>query len=291
MKISPISAPSNSNYSQDQGPAQPQVRSLKMNTNATPEWQRPVAQVQDLPPAAPKHPNHNQNEDQDNADEVTQPLSPQFAALAKERRALQVMKKQLEDERKAFTEPGQGNVDLARLKSEPMRVLLENGVTYEQLTEAILANPGNPEIYELKKKLQELESGFDEKLSARDQQAQKQVLAEISREVKGLAEGEEFELIRGMNRADDVVKLIERNFKETGEVLGTREAMQLIEDELMKDIDKYTGFKKVQTKFASPHSQMQSHQQGMRTLTNRDTANAPMSAKQRAMAAFYGQLK
>lgn len=289
MKISPMAAPYNSVQApQDNGGFSPTPRTLQMRTNATPPPRHP-AQVEEYAGAIPKQqklPISTTDEASAGVDEVTQPLSPQFAALAKQRRALQVKERALADRERALSDPGQEMVDKALLKKQPMRVLLENGVTYEQLTEEILKNQGNSEVYELKAELEALRTGVDKKLSDRDQESEKQALAEMNREAKSLAQTDDFELIREWDAVPDVMRLIEVNFKETGEVLDVSEAMQLVEDQLFERAKKVSGFKKLQQQ--RPAAQAP---QGMRTLTNRDTASVPSSARDRAMAAFYGQLR
>lgn len=230
--------------------------------------------------------------------EATQPLSPQFAALAKQRRALQVKERELADREKALsTQPSNqgGGVDLARLKSEPLSVLLENGVTYDQLTEAILANQnGNgPELQALKAEIAALKEGVDKKFTDKTTAEEQQVLSEMRKEATRLAaEGDTFELVRETGSIPQVMTLIERTYRETGEVLDVNEAMQLVEDELITESLKLAALKKVQGRLKPEAPQAPPPQQRqMRTLTNRDTAVQPLSRKERALLAFTGQLK
>lgn len=235
-------------------------------------------------------PPEQDTEDTPKDPEATGPLSPQFAALAKQRRSLQVKERELAEREKKLSNPGQGSIALDRLKAEPLRVLLESGVTYEQLTEAILKDQSNPEIRTLKDEFTSLKEGVNKQLTDRDQQAEQQVLQEMRREATNLvAQNDDFELIRGTESVPDVMQLIERTYRKTGEVLDVKEACQLVEDELFKETQKLAKLKKVQSQFAPVQQQLQP-QRGFRTLTNRDTANAPMSAKQRALAAFRGEL-
>ncbi len=288
MKVSPIASPGNS-LPTSGAPAQ-SLRSLRMNTNATP------GRIEDLPPD-PSLTIPDTSEHATAVDEVTQPLSPQLAAIAKQRRALQVKERELADREKALLTqspvPG-GGVDLARLKSEPLSVLLEAGVTYEQLTQAILANQDGDSSQVVEARIRALEESFDKKLADRDQQSEKQVLAEMQREATSLAaEGDDFEMVRETRSIPDVMKLIERTYKETGEVLDVKEALQLVETELVNESLKIARLKKVQSQIAPPPAPPpppNQHRQ-MRTLTNRDTASVPMTAKQRALAAFNGTLK
>jgi hypothetical protein len=108
-----------------------------------------------------------------------------------------------------------------------------------------------------------------------------------------VAEGEDYELVRETRSIPQVMTLIERTYRETGEVLEVSEALKLVEDELYKDSLKLAALKKVQSGLApaQPAPQPMQPQRQMRTLTNRDTASVPMSRKARALAAFQGTLK
>jgi hypothetical protein len=228
--------------------------------------------------------------------EDTLPLSPQFAALAKQRRALQAKERELSDREKALTTQSTSvGVEglVARLKSEPLSVLQEHGVTYDQLTEAILSNQSNPEIQSLKAEIKALKEGVDTKLSERDTQAEQQVLAEIQRDVNQRASsGDEYEMIRATGKQAEVKELIHRTWKETGEILDVSEAMNLVEDELVRDALATVNISKIKSKLqpaSPPPSQQQSRQ--IRTLTNRDTASPSISRRDRAIAAALGTLK
>lgn len=267
------------------------IRKIQMRTNASPdriEGDQFVETNQEsiLP----------DNTQETVTDEVTKPLSPQFAALAKQRRAIQVKEMELAAKEKALLEGPKG-IDLSRLKAEPLSVLQEAGVTYEQLTEAILANPStasDAKILALESKLAELEKGVDSKLSDRDQQAEQAVLKELRRTVdKFTFSGDEFENIREDKAQGRVVELIHRTWKQTGEVLDEYEAAQLVENELISDYEKRARRKSIMSRL-TPQEQVAQGQQAqrqMRTLTNRDTASPQISKRARAMAAFHGTLK
>ncbi len=291
MKISPVPSQANSTAGSAGDPQVSRVqsvRSLRMNTNATPG-------TIPLPEADASLATSDPNSDA--TVEATQPLSPQLAALAKQRRALQVKERELADREKALTSQPATQVDadlIARLKSQPLSVLREAGVTYEQLTEAILGDQsGNgAEIQELKDQIAALEQGVDKKLSDRDQQAEQQVLAEMQREAVSLAsEGDAFELVRETRSIPQVMELIEKTYRKTGEVLDVQEALQLVEDELIAESLKLAALKKVQGRLQPEPQQFQPQPRQMRTLTNRDTAQVPLTPKQRALLAFTGQLK
>ncbi len=284
MKISPVS---NTIPLTPQGASTPAVRSLKMNTNATPgnylseksgeELIIPDANGEEVKPVT----------------EATEPISPQFAALAKQRRALQQERRAFLDEKKAHEAASQNSeaVSLARLKSEPLKVLLESGVTYEQLTEAILANQGNPDVQRLETEIKALKEGIDKKFTDQEEAQIKYGLANKSREIDGLLTSDEYELVRATNSKRDVLKLIERTFRETREELDASDALKLMEDELFKRNQKIVTTKKMQGLFTQAAPQAPQRPQGMRTLTNKDTASVPMDRRARALAAALGTLK
>lgn len=296
MKISPVPSVATA-MPTSPNPMVDKVRALKMSTNAT-----PLSQAEML---APEETNQNlaipdTNEPVKEEAEVTQPLSPQLAAIAKARRALQVKERELADREKALSEqkPSEGSViDVAQLKSRPWSVLQELGVSAEQLRDAILADQSGitPEISALKAELKALKENVDKTFTDKDEQAIKQHLSLKTREAtKLVAEGgDAYELVRDRNKIPAAIKLMELTYRESGEVMETSEALKLIEDELMTDGLSFVKSKKLQSQIvppALPESTLpQQQQKQMRTLTNRDTATIPVDRKKRAMAAFLGQ--
>lgn len=228
------------------------------------------------------------------ADEI-KPLSPQFAALARQRRALQQERAKFEQEKAEHAKTATGALDMARLKSEPLRVLEEAGVTYEQLTDAILAGSSNPaasEIKALKAEIEALKSGVDSKFTERDTQAEQQVLSEIKREAEGLvASSDEYKYTRAMKKAPDASRLIHEHWKKTGEVWDTSYALELIEAECKKEYDALMNALADREQKERNDDLRQVKPQGMRTLTNKDTARPQMSRRDRMIAAFRGELK
>jgi hypothetical protein len=236
------------------------------------------------------------------AAEETKPLSPQFAALARQRRALQVKERDLQARERALeSAPPKGAEELkARLKSEPLSVLQEAGVTYDQLTEALLNNQNgiNPEVIKLREELKALKEGVDKTLTDRDAQAEAAALADMQRTAERLIEtGDEYEMVRETRSIPKVMELIKRTWKQDGEVLDPSEALRLVEEDLISETLKTAAIKKVKAKLAPPAPAVtppapkpQTQQQPvMRTLTNRDTSIAPLSRKERAMKAFWAK--
>ena len=255
--------------------------------------QQSTNRIESVPTPAPELPISDNSETK--VAEATQPLSPQFAELAKRRRALQLKERALAEKERALSSQNSGSngIDIARLKSQPLSVLQEAGVTYDQLTEAILANQSNSEINALKAEILALKEGVDKKFIEKDTQARTQVLTEMRREAERLsAQGDEYELVRETRSIPDVIKLIERTYDETGEVLDVGEALKLIEDELFNDLNKLANVNKIKSQFVQQNAPAQTtepqpqQQTGMRTLKNRDTASPSLSRRARALAAW-----
>lgn len=272
-------------------PAQPpqvpeRYERLSMKTNATPQPYEPPAN-ESLVETAP-----TPDQVDSAVSEETKPLSPQFAAIARQRRALQVRERAVtEKERALAAQPNRSQDLIGRLKAEPLSVLQEAGITYDQLTEAILASGNNPEVQKLREEVKSLKEGVDKTLSERDQQAEQQAVATIGREIDSLVSTDDsFELIRATDSNRQVLDLIHRQWKATGEIIDTAEACNLVENELVADALKGASTKKVQAKMAptTPPVQQQ-RQRTMNTLTTRDTTRPNIGRRERAMAAFYGK--
>lgn len=258
------------------------TRKIKMNTNASPLEAESSTPVSIEEPAVV---------------EATQPLSPQFAALAKQKRAIQVKEMELKKREDALAVGAvkDGSPDLiAKLKSQPLQVLQEHGVTYDQLTEAILADGGsNQELQALKDELKALKEDVNKTFTTKEEQAEESALTEMLYEAENLAkEGDAFEMIREQNAYEKVLRLIHSTYKKTGRVLDTQDAMNRVESQLLKDAERLARIKKVQDRMApQPQAPLPLQPKQMRTLTARDSASNSMSAKARAIAAFNGTLR
>src|SRR4029077_5015745 len=104
----------------------------------------------------------------------------------------------------------------------PLAVLQEANVSYDELTQAILANPSgvNPEVQTLKAKIAELEQNFDKRFSDRDTQTEREALSHMRRNVDSLvSQGDDFEMIRETGSQGDVVEVIRQVYKTEGIML------------------------------------------------------------------------
>jgi hypothetical protein len=265
---------------------QQNIKKIRMKTNVSPDQYEPTDETQGAIPDSIVPATET---------EVTQPISPQLAALAKQRRAFQLEKEAFAREKAAAAaNPTEGAAELiAKLKAQPLSVLQEHGVTYDQLTEAILGNPVNPEIESLKEQIKALKEGVDNSFKTQAEGQEEAALTEMLYEAESLAkEGESYELIRTRNAYDRVLRKIHGNFKKTGRVLDVSEAMTQVENELLEEGLKIAEASKIKNKLIPTQQPApQPQQRTMRTLTNRDGAIPPLDRKSRAMAAFRGTLK
>lgn len=226
--------------------------------------------------------------------EAIQQVSPQIAALAKEKRALQVMKSELEAERKALEAqkaPNEWAEREKRMKSgQALSVLQELGVTYDQLTNEILGKQNAPDFTGIK---EEILKGVDERIAAKDVAQEEAVFEHMSKNVNRMSfTTEDYPFIKRGKAQEKVMDLIKRTWREEGEALDEEEAMRLIEVELKEDAKVYAGLLKEPepTTQATPQPAANKKQE-IKTLTNKDSARPLSSRRQRALAAFLGQHK
>lgn len=292
-------APSDSNMDPQVLRAQENMRKVKLKTNfSTDRIETPEVFQETTESAQSENGIPDESSEAEAVIEETKPLSPQFAALARQKRALQVKEREIAQREAALansqgTTPG--GYQAADIKADPLGVLQAAGVDYNQLTEAILANPIDPKIAALEAKIKALEEGVTKTFSDRDSITEKQVMAELRRETDRLvAEGDAFEMIRETGSQSDVTDLIHEIYKTEGEILDVREAAALVEDELLKEAEKIARIKKLQGRLSAPQDMAGDgnkapQQRTVNTLTNRDGARVPLSRRERAIAAFHNK--
>lgn len=239
-------------------------------------------------------------------DEATKPLAPQYAALAKAKRALQLQEQALAEREKALEGKSQvpeGNYTKDQIKANALSILRDAGVTNDELTEAILREsqdygPGFTKLEAEIKSLKEALNNQQKTSEERESQQEQQVLRQMTKEAEALvSQGDDFELVRESGYVPKAIELVHKTFKKTGEVMDLTEALTLIENELLSDSLKFAQLKKVQAKLTPQQEQQlqaakSAGDKTMRTLTNRDgTSSSQMSRRDRAIAVMEGRLK
>lgn len=279
------------------------TRRITMRTQASPDRQEAAPQVE--PPREESAGNEeptlahpNQDEQPAPPVEATQPLGPQYAALVRQKRALQEERREFESLKREMEGKQAASSLEARLLADPLSVLQEKGLL-DTLTASLMTQPkveANPEVEALKAKIAELEKGVETKFSERDVQQKQQVLAEMTREAESLvAKDANFELVKATSSVKDAISLIDRVYEEKGIILDVSEALTEIENQLLEDNLKLAqSSKKIQEKLGTGQApgtpQQQQPQQRFRTLTAKDGSQPLLSRRARALAAFHGTL-
>lgn len=265
-----------------------------------------------------------------NPDKVTAPsepspeakekaLSPQYAALARKEKAIRSQVQELRQREAQFkareeaiaakeAENAKTLELVSRMEKDPLGVLAERGIGYDKLTQLALNPPSEQDqaVSALKAEIAALRSEMGNSKTAYEEQQTsqyKQAVNQIRMDTRNLvATNPDFETIQGTNSVDDVVELIESTFKKDGILLSVEEAAKEVEDYLVEEAMKLTKIKKLQKRFAptppapaktleAAKAQQDSKQPQMKTLTNSVGVQRPLSAKERAILAFKGELK
>lgn len=251
--------------------------------------------------------------------------SSQLALLARKERALRAKAQQQEQSIRAredavkakeaeLASKGQdydsNYISKQRLKERTLEALAEAGVSYDEVTQQQINAGSVPPavqayIDRLEARQAKLEADIEAgKRGAQTQQdeAYKAAVRQITQDAKDLVSSDpNFETIKATGSTKDVVELIEAHFKDTGRVMSVEEAAKLVEDHLVEEIDKLTRIEKIKKRLSpqvasestaqkqSPNNPKQP--QTMKTLTNAASSTRPLTAKERAVLAFKGELK
>jgi len=250
-------------------------------------------------------------------------LSTQYAQLARRERSLQIQaqaQKRALAEREAVLQAREAAIQAKdaeyqsnyipkeRLTQDTINVLLENGLSYDQITQMALTQSSQDPATKLA--IQKLEGQLRAQEEARKadreamQQAQdaqyKQALKQIKSDAMQLVrQDNSFEAIRETNSINDVVELIEETFKEDGVIMSVEDACREVEDHLVEKLSKFSRISKIQQRLreasqaTSPKQSDNTQQQHQPkpTLTNAAGTSRKLSAKERAILAFNNQLK
>lgn len=249
--------------------------------------------------------------------EETQPqekaLSPQFVALARKEKALRSQSQALkarEDALKAKETEYESNYIpksklTERFKSDPVGLMQEHGLSYDQLTHLILNQPSaqDQSLQKLQAELQELRDAQanaakqSEELQKRNYE---QAVNQIRNEAKlMIASDPSFETIKETGSEEAVVELIKETFDKDGIVMSTEDAAKEVEEYLVEEALKYAQLKKVQARLNPPTTgealkQQINEKPQMKTITHAITASTKPSSdkdrRARAILAAQGKL-
>jgi len=295
MKVVPIAAPA------PQSPAAA-TRTVKMTTQPTHSAEL-AAIIEGTPaPAAaqPQAPTGVPASNEEKTAEATpEALSPQHLALARKEKALRKQQLEWQAERDAFKAQQSGYISKDALKADALKVLAEAGVSVEQLMQQTLnatstVDPVQAKIDALEAKL----NGYEKQQAERTSSDYQQALKVIEGDVKMLVDSDPaFETIKARGATSEVVRLIESVFEKEGVILDVSEASALVEEKLfertLKEVEQLNNLKKIQAKRQPPAPVAEAVPAGKgpaKTLTNAMGVTRQLSARERAILAFNGQL-
>lgn len=255
-------------------------------------------------------------------------LSRQFAQLARQERALRAKAQKqilefkakedaLKAREEALTAENQkyktGYVSVERFKNDPVGVMAETGLSYDEITQQLINQaPKDPRmeatISRLEAKIKQLEDSNENNQKTYQQQQQdsyKAAVNQIRLDTKNLVNSDlvAYEAISKTNSINDVVELIEQTYQKDGILLSVEEAAQEVENYLVEEgVNMTSKIEKIKKRMqanaqppAKPSIQKpqptQSQQPTMKTLTNAAASTRQLSAKERAILAFKGELK
>lgn len=253
-------------------------------------------------------------------------LSRQFAQLARQERQirmkaqqqaqeLQRQKEAFELEKKAWTEKQtdyeKNYVSRQVVKDNTLQALAEAGVSYDDLTQQILNQaPPNPQMEAYVKRLEaqinELKGGLDEQkkqqVTAQQEQrkaAERQIEVDATDLIRSNPVAYEAISQLGKRGIQEVKRLITQTYDKDGILMTVEQAADEVENYLVEEnynmasriskIKKRLQGQDTQGKTATETKQTQPAP--MKTLTNASASTRKLSAKERAILAFKGELK
>lgn len=256
-------------------------------------------------------------------------LSRQFAQLARQEKVMR-LKAQQQDQaikqreaalatREAAIEAQSnqyktGYISQEQLKRDLMGTLAEQGITYDDVVQqAMNQQQRDPRtegmIQKLEAKIQALEESNKtaaQRMTESQQQQYEAAVKQIRTDAKQLVYTDPaFEMIKATGSVKDVVELITRTYDKDGVLLTVEEAAQQVEDYLVEEATKLSRVDKIKkrlqqqsatssntpvaAKVQTPNTNKQPPQ--MKTLTNANASSRQLTAKERAILAFKGELK
>lgn len=174
-----------------------------------------------------------------------------FNALARRERMLQQKERELKEKEERY-KPLEGIKERAR--KEPLKVMEELGLTYDELTNTILNDgkaPAEMGISDVKSELEalkkELAQEREEKTNKENQQKAQEYRSHIKDHIKGK---DEYEYIStaGDEAIDLICDTVVSYYQEHQKVLSEDEVCKLVEDYYEAQAEKYLNLKKLRSK-------------------------------------------
>lgn len=279
---------------------EPQAPSLTLQSPSEPttnmiaprsETQIPAVASEAVPEADPAI-------DTQAAPSIEEPLSPRMAALARREREITrrmqqfAAEKKSWEEQKATTTPPR-DIDTGKfisreeLDRDLIGTLTKAGYDYDKITERML-NPGHSpterEIAELKAQIAELKGGqtkVQEEFQNRNKLEYDTAVAQIRRDVSAtVANSADYTTIKESGSTEAVVRLIEKTFEDTGDMLSIEEAAAQVEDYLIEEAIKVANYTKVRARNSQPPTEALPRITGDQKLSTQQLQQRPNSTIQ-----------
>lgn len=230
---------------------------------------------------------------------ASQPLSPQFVALAKKEQAIRKARQELKAQQEAWEREKANYVPKQVLQSDPLSALTELGLSYDKLTELQLSQQ-NPDpnqqtleqIEKLRTQVEERLSSFDQKMAKRDKENYDAAVNQLRKDAELLVDFDPaFETIKETGEIGAVVELIERIFNKEGTILSVEDAAKLVEDALVEReserVQKLLKVSKLKSRVGLTEKtqveQTEVQHTPQPTLSNAQSVTRPLTARERAI--------
>lgn len=263
----------------------------------------------------------NENPSEATSGDSKPPLSAQYAQLARKEKQLRAQVLDIKAKEAEIAKREQAltakdsqytsdYISKAKLAEDLIGTLTEAGLfDYDKITQGVLNQPSQgdsqvlAELRAVKAELKSLKSeseGTKKSITENQTQQYQQAVRQIRKEAELLTESDPaYETIKATGNIEEVVKLIQKTFDEDGYLMTVEDAAQEIENELVEEISKYSSLSKIQKKLGAktPSAQQQNasvnsstqQQTSAKTLSNSMSTSKPMTARERAIAAFEGK--
>lgn len=199
-------------------------------------------------------------------------LSSRISALAREKQALRLQRKQMESQ---IADAQKFNQIKEKLKNKDYSAAEELGMTYEEYTQHLLNKQASedPEVQKrmaLEEKLLKLEKANEDRTLQDYQNNQNLWKKEISRIV---TDSDQYPTVKELSMEEAVLRHINDSFDEDGIELSAEDAAKEIEEELVKRVDKYSNLSVVKKKYEESRS-LGPPKSGPKTITQQMTVTS-----------------
>ncbi len=224
------------------------------------------------------------------------PFGPKFAALSRREKAVNQRIKEFEAREQAWQKEQEdaktkysGYDNLAqRFKTEPLKLMEEHGLSYQQLTEMVL-NEGEPtkdmvtdhRVDDVMNQVKELQEKLDAKDAAQKESELNAVMDDFKTEIEDYIDENivDYELIKANESNDLIYEVIEQHHEKTGNILNIKDAADEVEKYLEEQVKTFSSLDKVKKMLNLPvepgTKEPEVPGQSSTTLSNTHTAQVP----------------